>query len=135
MDLGAYEFQNSPFIEVQPTNQTAPFGLPSLSFSVVAVGPGTLTYQWLFNGTNIGGATNSTLTLNFLQYSNAGTYSVVVTNGFGATLSSNAVLTVVPPTPPSFVSQPTNQIVPAGTQRHPDGAGHRRAGAGLSMVF
>ena len=115
VDLGAYEFQNSPFIEVQPTNQTAPFGLPSLSFSVVAVGPGTLTYQWLFNGTNIGGATNSTLTLNFLQYSNAGTYSVVVTNGFGATLSSNAVLTVVPPTPPSFVSQPTNQIVPAGT--------------------
>ena len=115
VDLGAYEFQNTPFIEVQPTNQTAPFGQPSLSFSVVAVGPGILTYQWQFNGINIGGATNSTLALNFLQYSNAGTYSVVVTNGFGATLSSNAVLTVVPPTPPTFVSQTTNQIVPAGT--------------------
>jgi hypothetical protein len=115
VDLGAYEFQNTPFIEVQPTNQTAPFGQPSLSFSIVAVGPGTLTYQWLFNGTNIGSATNSTLTLNFLQYSNAGTYSVVVTNGFGATLSSNAVLMVVPPTPPTFVSQATNQTVPVGS--------------------
>ena len=115
MDLGAYEFQNTPFIEVQPTNQTAPFGQPSLSYSIVAVGPGTLTYQWLFNGTNLGSATNSTLTLNFLQYSNAGTYSVVVTNGFGATLSSNAVLMVVPPTPPTFVSQATNQTVPVGS--------------------
>ena len=115
VDMGAYEFQNTPFIEVQPTNQTAPFGQPLLSFSVVAVGPGTLSYQWRFDGTNILGATSSSLTFNFLQYSNAGTYSVVVSNSFGSLFSSNAVLTVVPPTPPSFVSQSTNQTVPAGT--------------------
>ena len=115
VDMGAYEFQNTPFIEVQPTNQTAPFGQPSLSFSVVAVGPGALSYQWQLDGTNIVGATNSSLTFNFLQYSNAGTYSVVVSNSFGSLFSSNAVLTVVPPTPPSIVSQPTNQTVPVGT--------------------
>ncbi len=115
VDMGAYEFQNTPFIEVQPTNQTAPFGQPSLSFSVVAVGPGTLSYQWQLDGTNILGATNSSLTFIFLQYSNAGTYSVVVSNSFGPLFSSNAVLTVVPPTPPSFVSQSTNQTMPVGT--------------------
>ena len=116
VDLGAYEFQNFPFIELQPASQTVPFGTPSVSFSVVAVGPGTLTYQWMFNGTNIAAATNSTLTLNFVQYSQAGNYSVVVANSFGSALSSNAVLTVILPTPPSFVSQPaTNQTVPVGT--------------------
>ena len=116
VDLGAYEFQNSPFIEIQPVSQTVPFGQPSVSFSVLAVGPGTLTYQWLFNGTNISGATNSNLVLNFVQYNQAGNYSVRVMNSFGATLSSNAVLTVVAPTPPAFVSQPaTNLTVPVGT--------------------
>jgi alpha-tubulin suppressor-like RCC1 family protein len=116
VDLGAYEFQNFPFIEIQPVSQTVPFGQPSVSFSVFAVGPGTLTYQWLFNGTNMSGKTNSTLTLTFVQYNQAGNYSVVVANSSGAAVSSNAVLTVVPPTPPSFVSQPvTNLTVPVGT--------------------
>lgn len=116
VDLGAYEFQNTPFVEIQPTNQTVPFGMPSVSFSVVAVGPGTLTYQWRFNGANIAGATNSSLVLSYVQYAEAGTYSVVVVNSFGPTVSSNAVLTVVPPTAPSFVSEPTtNQFAPAGT--------------------
>jgi alpha-tubulin suppressor-like RCC1 family protein len=116
VDLGAYEFQNSPFIETQPVSQTVPFGQPSVSFNVFAVGPGTLTYQWLFNGTNMSGQTNSSLTLNFVQYNQAGNYSVLVMNSSGTTVSSNAVLTVVPPTPPSFVSQPvTNLTVPVGT--------------------
>ncbi len=109
VDLGAYEFQNSPFIEVQPTNQTVPLGA-YVTFSVTAVGPG-LTYQWQFNGTNILGATNSTYVLSFAQYNSAGTYTVVVTNNYGAASSSNALLTVVPPTPPSFTLQPTNQTV------------------------
>jgi hypothetical protein len=112
--MGAYEFQNSPFIEVQPISQTVPYGQPSVTFNVVAFGP-ALTYQWLFNGTNIPGATSASLTLNFVQYSNAGAYSVLVTNSLGSTLSSNAVLTVVPPTPPGFVSQPASQTVPVGT--------------------
>ena len=111
VDIGAYEFQNYPFIEIQPTNQTVPFGEPSVSLSVLAVGPGTLTYQWRFNGANISGATNSTLTLTFVQYSQAGNYSVVVVNSYGSVTSSDAVLTVVAPTPPAFVLQPTNQTV------------------------
>jgi alpha-tubulin suppressor-like RCC1 family protein len=109
VDLGAYEFQNSPFIEVQPTNQTVPLGA-YVTFSVTTYGPG-LTYQWQFNGTNILGATSSTYVLSFAQYNSAGTYTVTVTNSYGVASSSNAVLTVVPPTPPSFTLQPTNQTV------------------------
>ncbi|EEF60886.1 immunoglobulin domain-containing protein [Pedosphaera parvula] len=115
VDMGAYEFQNSPFIEIQPLSQTVPYGQPSVSFNVVAFGPGPLSYQWQFNGTNIPGATNTSLTLALAQYSDAGNYSVFVTNSYGAALSSNAVLTVVPPTPPGFVSQPADQTVPVGT--------------------
>ena len=115
VDLGAYEVTGAPLIAIQPTNQTVPLGQPAISFSVVAIGR-SVTYQWQFNGTNILNATNSTLLLNFVQYADAGAYSVVVTNGFGAMVSSNAVLTVVPPTPPSFVLQPTNQIItPVGS--------------------
>ncbi|HXA44644.1 MAG TPA: immunoglobulin domain-containing protein, partial [Candidatus Angelobacter sp.] len=94
VDMGAYEFQNSPFIEVQPTNQNVSLNQPVVSFSVVAVGPGPLTYQWLFNGTNLPGATNATFTLYSVQYGNAGNYSVVVANSFGTTPSDSAALTV-----------------------------------------
>jgi len=85
-----------PVIEAQPTNQTASAG-NSVEFSVVAAGSGLLSYQWLFQGGDLPGATNDTLILNNVQLSQAGDYSVLVTNAFGAVLSSNAVLTVNPP--------------------------------------
>ena len=37
-----------------------------------------LSYQWQFDGTNIDGATNTTLTLNDVQSSQAGNYAVLV---------------------------------------------------------
>jgi hypothetical protein len=49
------------------------------------------------NGTNVDGATNSSLTLTNVQFSQAGNYAVLMTNAFGSVLSSNAVLTVNPP--------------------------------------
>ena len=53
-----------------------------------------LNYQWLLNGTNISGATNSTLVLTNIQPDQAGTYSVTVTNPVGGVISSNAVLCI-----------------------------------------
>ncbi|MEO5804400.1 MAG: immunoglobulin domain-containing protein, partial [Verrucomicrobiota bacterium] len=76
-------------------------------------GGGTLSYQWKFEGTNIVGATASSLTLSIVQPQNAGNYSVVVSNNYGGTISSNAVLTVV--FPPSITAQPQNQSVLAGS--------------------
>ena len=66
------------------------------SFSAQAIG-GDLNYQWNFNGQAIAGATNNTLILTNVALTNAGMYSIVVTNGMGS--ASNAVmLTVFTPT-------------------------------------
>ena len=84
----------APYIAAQPQNVTNAPG-QSATFTVVAGGTGPLVYQWYFNtNTPVPNATNSTLTLNNLQTTNAGAYSVVVTNGAGSIASSNAFLIV-----------------------------------------
>ena len=87
-----------PTIQTQPTDQTV-FVNDTATFTVVAGGTAPLSYQWNFNGTNISGATNTSLTLTNVQFSQAGNYAVLVTNLFGSVLSSNAALTVNPPPP------------------------------------
>ncbi|MDB6067418.1 MAG: hypothetical protein JWR26_3626 [Pedosphaera sp.] len=64
--------------------------------SLGAAGTGPLSYQWRLNGTNIDGATNSTLTVTHVQAANQGSYSVVVNNAYGTVTSSSATLTVKP---------------------------------------
>ncbi len=97
-----------PMITSQPTNQTVPVG-STVAFTVTASGAPPLTYQWLFNLTNtIPGATNATLILPEVQMSNAGFYSVLVSNALSSQLSSNAMLTVVPP--PSCLPLPPNLV-------------------------
>jgi hypothetical protein len=83
-----------PTIALQPTNQAALPG-SNATFVVAAGGPIPIFYQWQFNGTNIAGATNATLTLTNVQFTNQGGYQVVISNAFGATISSNATLTVI----------------------------------------
>jgi hypothetical protein len=86
----------APAITSQPQSQTVSAGLPAgFTVSVTAVGP--LSYQWLFNSSAITGATNSALNFASVQFTNAGSYSVVVSNRFGPVTSSNAVLTVTAP--------------------------------------
>jgi hypothetical protein len=82
-----------PAIINQPTNQFLTVG-DSISFSVTANGTSPLSYQWSLNMTNIDGATNAILTLNDVQMSDAGYYTVTVTNLYGSTTSSNALLNV-----------------------------------------
>jgi hypothetical protein len=82
----------------QPSNQTVIVG-QTATFAVRASGTAPLTYQWNLNGAAIGGATASSLVLTNVQFSQAGTYTVLVTNAVGSVLSSNAVLTVNPPPP------------------------------------
>jgi hypothetical protein len=101
-----------PFIVTQPTNQTVAVG-STATFTVVAGGTAPLRYQWAFGVTNISGATNTVLTLTNVQLTQAGNYTVLVTNAYGSILSSNAVLTVYT-VPPFIVTQPTNQTVAVG---------------------
>jgi len=68
------------------------------TFVVSATTP-PLAYQWRFNGTNLSGATNSAYTRSNVQRTNAGNYSVAITNAFGGLSSSNALLAVTPVTP------------------------------------
>ena len=85
-----------PAILLEPTNQIAAVG-DNVSFSVLATGTLPLHYQWRFNGTNLAAATNSRLLLSSVQLSDAGSYSVLLSNSVGTLLSSNAILTVNPP--------------------------------------
>ena len=101
-----------PTIVTQPTNQAVVIG-GTATFSVTAGGTAPLYYQWAFNETNIPGATYTTLTLTNVQVSQAGNYTVLVTNLFGSVLSSNAMLTVTldhfawnPIPSPRFVNTP-----------------------------
>ena len=97
-----------PSIVSQPQSETALAG-STVAFSVSAVGDAPLGYQWRFQGANLPGQTNSTLTLPNVQLPNAGSYSVLVSNLIGSVLSSNALLTVIPisnncvPPPPGLV--------------------------------
>jgi hypothetical protein len=66
------------------------------SFSVGTCGTVPLSYQWSLNGTNLAGATSSNLSIPNVVETNLGTYTVLVTNAFGAANSSNAVLSMHP---------------------------------------
>ena len=101
-----------PFITTQPTNETVVVG-GTASFKVVAGGSAPLSYQWSFDGTNLIGATNATLTLTGVQFSQAGIYEVEITNPYGSTNSTGAVLSVYG-VPPFITTQPANQTVIAG---------------------
>ncbi len=96
-DAAALSLNASPAIVTQPQS-TSVFVGGTAVFSVVANGSQPLRYQWRFGTANIAGATNSTLTINNAQQSNAGNYTVLVTNAIGSILSAPANLTVsVPP--------------------------------------
>lgn len=101
-----------PSIVQQPAGQTVIAG-SSASFTAVCGGSPPLSYQWFFNGTNVlTGATNATLTVTNAQPSDAGLYSLVVTNLAGAVTSAVARLTVI--VTPAIVENPTTQTVVAG---------------------
>jgi beta-lactamase class A len=96
-----------PTITQQPQSQTVYVG-DNVTFTVGATGTEPLSYRWRRNGVLIPGATTPSLTLTSVTLSNAGFYSVIVSNMAGFRISSNAQLRVlVPPPPPS----PTNPLV------------------------
>ena len=102
-------------VMVPPVITNAPQSLTnvqgsSATFSVGASGTAPLSYQWYFKGTNIAGATSSNYTKLVVQTTDAGSYSVVVTNVAGrVTNSPPATLTVT--VPPLITAQPTNLTV------------------------
>lgn len=83
----------APTITTQPLSQTVNVGA-NVTFSVTATGAPAPTYQWRKDDVDIANATSSSLALNNVQTTAAGTYKVVVTNSAGTVTSNGAVLTV-----------------------------------------
>ncbi len=92
-----------PSINVHPQSQSARVGT-NVTFNVAATSSTPLGYQWRFGGDNIPSATQSSFTRSNVQTNHAGAYSVLVANGGGFVVSSNALLNVLLPTPPQFQS-------------------------------
>ncbi|QYM79662.1 putative Ig domain-containing protein [Horticoccus luteus] len=86
---------DAPMITSQPVAQVAVAG-GSAVFSIKVTGTAPIFYQWQKNGQPIAGATSATLTLSNVQSSDAGAFTVVVTNSTGTVTSQSATLTVNP---------------------------------------
>jgi sugar lactone lactonase YvrE len=82
----------APTVPAGNQNATLTAG-SSATFSANASG-GSLSYQWMFNGAAIAGATGSTYTINPVGTYAAGTYSVKATNSLGTSTGTIGTLTV-----------------------------------------
>jgi len=107
-----------PKIITQPKNAVVQVG-NSVSFSVSATGSLPLNYQWRKNGTDLAGQTATNLVIAGVQQSDAGTYAVFVSNGFGSVTSAPAVLSIFQSqqnavSPPSTVVSLGGPTPPAG---------------------
>ncbi|MDR3457281.1 MAG: immunoglobulin domain-containing protein [Verrucomicrobiae bacterium] len=104
-------------IVTSPASVTA-VAASNISFTVTASGTAPLTFAWrkngspLANGGNISGADTATLSLANVTASDAGNYSVAVSNAVGGAVSSAANLTVL--IPPTINSQPQNSTASSG---------------------
>jgi hypothetical protein len=74
------------------------------TFTVVAAGTGTLSYQWKYGSTNVG-TNSSSYNIASTSTANDGNYSVVVTGGCGNTTSNTVALNVyASPATPAVIS-------------------------------
>ena len=91
-----------PLISV-PSNQTVHAG-DLVELSVETLSPRPITYQWQHDGTNIPGATASTLTIPNAQPTDEGDYTVTISDGLATTNTQPAELTVL--VNPTILQQP-----------------------------
>ena len=111
-----------PAITAQPQSLSVAAG-SNVTFTVTATGTSPLSYQWRFNGTNLAYATASAYACNNAQTTDAGSYSVMVSNVAGTATSADAVLTVTLPSPPqideiSLTSEGQIQLQVSGAPGH-----------------
>ena len=97
-------FGVAPTVNILPPNLTVLAGSNAV-FSANALGLPPLAYQWQNNQGVIAGATAPILPFFNIQPTNAGTYSVVVSNAYGSVTSAVATVTVVGA--PIITNQPT----------------------------
>jgi hypothetical protein len=86
----------APAITTQPVSQTITAG-SSVTFTVAASGSPTPTFQWSKGTTIITGATSPSYAISSPSSSDAGSYSVTISNSAGSVTSNLATLTVIEP--------------------------------------
>jgi kumamolisin len=106
-------------VNTRPTITTPPSSTYALigghtTFTVAATGNPAPTYQWLFNGTPISGATSSTYTIPSVAKTNFGNYTVVISNDIGNPVIS-APVTLTLAVAPKITIQPKALTLSYGT--------------------
>lgn len=91
---------------VVPTNQTVAVG-NTVSFSVRAAACPCPNYQWYFNGAIIPGATDNDYQIANVELTNAGNYSVILSDSSWGSFTNSADLTVQGA--PAIMFQPESQ--------------------------
>jgi hypothetical protein len=90
-------------ITTQPVNTTVTAG-QTATFTVVATGSGTLSYQWTKNGSNVGTSSATYTTAATALADNGAQVQVTVSDSAGSTPSNIVTLTVTSLPPPSGVN-------------------------------
>ena len=103
--------QPIPSITSSAANLTLPEG-SSATLSVIAAGALPLHFQWIFNGVDISSATNSSYKLTAAGESDEGTYSVRVSNPWGAAWGVQGKVSVL--TRPRVTRQPESLVTAPG---------------------
>jgi hypothetical protein len=120
--------QTAPFLLVPPANTLAAPGQPA-ALSVTADGLAPLSYQWLFQGRALPGATAPALAFPAVKSANGGAYSVVISNASGSVTSAVAVLTVGTATRPTVaITSPVNPFTTTAASLLVKGAAAGQAG-------
>ena len=82
-----------PVIAREPRDAAVAIGDP-LVLQVEALGAGTLSYQWFFNGEPLAGADDAEFFVSQTTLANGGVYRVAVANSNGQTLSRNVSVAI-----------------------------------------
>jgi len=115
---GGYAFGTNFLAQVyltitgQPQSRSNTLAGTTTSFTVTALGAGTIRYQWYFNGNPINGGTGSTLTVTNVQPVNQGNYYCTLRDDYNVATSAVVPMTVV--TKPAFSVQPIATTVVEG---------------------
>jgi len=91
--LESFRVGRLPLITGQPVGGAVPVG-QNFTFDARVSSDAPVTYQWLFNGAELAGATQAELQLTNVQPPQAGAYQVVVSNFVGSVTSAACQLQV-----------------------------------------
>ncbi len=83
-----------PVLVSQPPTFLSPSAGSTVALTVAATGTAPLSYQWLFNGAQIAGATGASLVFSNVQPAQSGLYRVIVSNSAGSVTNAGTTLNV-----------------------------------------